>query len=217
MKQSYPTSVSGRSPHLSARLITVASNAGIGAVFTLFAYSAWQSWQLSGDARMLILAFQELLIVLLVITRHPSSHETRSPWDWAVAILGTMSPLFLRPGGVHLPALLSISLGIQLVGAVLSTLAIFSLWRSFGIVAALRTVRTTGFYSVVRHPLYASYLVSYIGFFIANPSLANLLLIAFATICQYSRAVAEERILMNDPSYRTYIQTVRYRFIPFVF
>ena len=199
------------------RLTTLLSNACIAALFLLFAYAALQNWRTNSDARMLILAFQELLIVGLVVTRHPSTHETRSPWDWTIAILGTIAPLFLRPGGTHLPMLLTIGLGIQLVGSVLSTIAVWNLWRSFGIIAALRTVRTKGFYGVVRHPLYASYLVSYFGFILANPTLLNISLIAFSMACQYMRAIAEERILMTDPAYCDYMQKVRYRFIPFVF
>jgi len=215
MSQTSQTAPS-RQSLLSPRLVTLVSNALIAALFLLFAYAAWRSWLLSGDIRMLILAFQELLIVGLVVSRHPSTHETRAPWDWVVAIAGTAAPLFLRSGGVHLPTLLTIGLGIQFVGTLLSTIAVFYLWRSFGIVAALRTVRTTGFYGIVRHPLYASYLVSYIGFLLANLSLANILLIGLATTCQYIRAVAEERILMNDPAYSAYMQRVSYRFIPFV-
>ena len=40
---------------------------------------------------MLILAFQELLIVGLVITRRRTNEESRSPWDWFIAIAGTSS------------------------------------------------------------------------------------------------------------------------------
>ena len=217
MSQLSSKPVPQRQSAASTRLLTATTNVSIGVIFALFAYTAWNTWYTNGDIRMLILAFQEMLIVGLVITRHPSTHATRAPLDWIIAILGTIAPLFLRPGGIHLPSLLPVGLSIQLLGTVLSTIAVFSLWRSFGIVAAVRTVRTTGFYGIVRHPLYASYLVSYCGFLLANPSIINIALIALATLCQYSRALAEERVLLSDPAYHAYIQQVRYRFIPFVF
>jgi protein-S-isoprenylcysteine O-methyltransferase Ste14 len=103
------------------------------------------------------------------------------------------------------------------VGALLATLAVISLGRSFGIVAANRGVRTTGFYRFVRHPLYGSYMISYLGFLVGNLSILNVLLVFLTVLCQYARAVAEERILLQDPAYRAYAQRVHYRFIPYIF
>ena len=105
----------------------------------------------------------------------------------------------------------------QIIGTVLATIAVASLGRSFGIVAANRGVRTTGFYRFVRHPLYGSYMVSYFGFLLGNLSLWNVALIVITILCQYARAVAEERILLQDPAYQAYASQVRYRFIPYVF
>ena len=111
----------------------------------------------------------------------------------------------------------SFSLGLQIAGTLLSIAAVISLGRSFGVVAANRGVRTTGFYRFVRHPLYASYMVSFLGFVLGNLSVRNIVLIVVAFICQYLRAVAEERILGLDPEYQAYMAQVRYRFIPYIF
>ncbi len=92
-------------------------------------------------------------------------------------------------------------------------MAVISLGRSFGIVAANRGVRTTGFYRFVRHPLYGSYLVGYLGFLLGNLSIWNVSLIVLTVLCQYARARAEERVLLQDPAYQAYAQQVRYRFI----
>jgi len=200
----------------AARLRFIGSNLFIGALFTLFAYAAFTSWQQTGHIQSLILAFQELLIVGLAITRHYSIAESRSLWDWKVALLGTAAPLLQR-GGITLPALEPIGLALQILGALLATLAVISLGRSFGIVAANRGVRTTGFYRFVRHPLYGSYMVGYLGFLMGALSAWNVSLIVLTVLCQYARAVAEERILLQDPAYQSYVQRVRYRFIPYVF
>jgi protein-S-isoprenylcysteine O-methyltransferase Ste14 len=199
-----------------ARLQFIGSNILIGVLFAFFAYAAFLSWRNTGHIQSLILAFQELLIVGLAITRHHSIVESRSIWDWGVALLGTAAPLLQRPG-LELPALEPIGLGLQIIGTVLATIAVASLGRSFGIVAANRGVRTSGFYRFVRHPLYGSYMVGYFGFLLGNLSIWNIALIAITILCQYARAVAEERILLQDPVYQAYARQVRYRFIPYIF
>src|SRR5262245_10803957 len=215
----------------AARLRFISSNILIGVLFAFFAYAAFLNWRTTGHLQSLILAFQELLIVGLAITRHHSVAETRSIWDWIVALLGTAAPLLQRPAPTAIeeaapllqqplltgPLLNSLGLLLQIVGAILATIAIFSLGRSFGIVAANRGVRTSGFYRFVRHPLYGSYLVGYLGFLLGNLSVWNIVLIAITILCQYARAVAEERILLQDPIYQAYAQQVRYRFLPYIF
>jgi hypothetical protein len=133
------------SPHnrrLSAPIVWfVVSNSLLGVLFGFFAYTAWMSWQANGHIQSLLLAFQELLIVGLTITRRRSIVETRSPWDWFVAFVGTAAPLLQRPAPT-LPALEPIGLLLQFLGALLATVAVASLGRSFGIVAANRGVRT---------------------------------------------------------------------------
>src|SRR5262245_54535743 len=202
----------------AARILFIGSNILIGVLFAFFAYAAFLSWRTTGHIQSLILAFQELLIVGLAITRHHSVAETRSIWDWTVALLGTAAPLLQRPAPPAIeeaapllqqplltgPLLDSLGLLFQIVGAILATIAIFSLGRSFGIVAANRGVRTSGFYRFVRHPLYGSYLVGYFGFLLGNLSIWNIAMIAITTLCQYARAIAEERVLLQDPVYQSY-------------
>jgi protein-S-isoprenylcysteine O-methyltransferase Ste14 len=203
-------------PRLAAHLRVAAANCLLGILFALFAYAAFTSWRATGHVQSLILAFQELLIVGLAVSRRPSLAETRAPWDWLVAFIGTAAPLLQRPG-LSLPALEPFGLALQLIGTILATIAVASLGRSFGIVAANRGVRTSGLYRFVRHPLYGSYMVGYFGFLLGNLSLLNIALIWLTILCQYTRAVAEERILLRDPEYQAYAQRVRYRFIPYLF
>ncbi|MFL5804161.1 MAG: methyltransferase family protein [Roseiflexaceae bacterium] len=200
----------------AARLRFIGSNLLIGVLFALFAYAALRTWQQTGHVQSLILAFQELLIVGLAIIRHYSIVESRSLWDWQVALIGTAAPLLQR-AGITLPALEPIGLVLQAIGTLLATFAVISLGRSFGIIAANRGVRTTGFYRFVRHPLYGSYMIGYLGFLLGNLSFWNVSLIVLTVLCQYARAVAEERILLLDPAYQAYVQRVRYRFIPYIF
>jgi protein-S-isoprenylcysteine O-methyltransferase Ste14 len=199
-----------------ARVRLIGANLLIGVLFALFAYAAFTTWQQTGHIQSLILAIQELLIVWLAITRRHTTDESRSIWDWVVGLVGTAAPLLQRPG-MPMPGLEPIGLALQLAGALLATIAVGSLGRSFGIIAANRGVRTAGLYRFVRHPLYGSYMVSYLGFLLGNISVWNVSLIVLTVLCQYARAVAEERILLQDPAYQAYAQQVRYRFIPYIF
>lgn len=195
----------------------VATNVVLAILFTLFAFAAYTSWRDAGHIQMLILAIQEAIIVWLLISRRRTRDSSTSWSDWLVAILGTAAPLLQRAGEGPLPQLELAGTAIQIVAIGLSVLATVSLGRSFGIVAANRGVQTGGLYRFVRHPLYGSYAIGYIGFLLGNPTLLNIALIVVSFTCQYLRAVAEERVLSRDPAYQQYLKQVRYRFIPFVF
>jgi protein-S-isoprenylcysteine O-methyltransferase Ste14 len=191
-------------------------NVALGVLFTIFALSAFTTWQQTGHPQMLLLAAQEVLIIGLAVTRRRTVDVSRSWWDASIALVGTAAPLLQRSGGFTTPAIEAFGLVIQLAGAALALIATFSLGRSFGIIAANRGVKTGGLYRLVRHPLYGSYLFSYLGFFLGNLSLLNLLVIGFSFLCQYLRARSEEQVLLRDPAYQEYARRVRYRFIPFV-
>ena len=48
-----------------------------------------------------------------------------------------------------------------------------SLGRSFGLIPANRGVVSTGVYRFVRHPIYLGYLITHVGFVVANPTMWN--------------------------------------------
>jgi protein-S-isoprenylcysteine O-methyltransferase Ste14 len=105
---------------------------------------------------------------------------------------------------------------IQVVGMLSVIAALLSLRRSFGIVPANRGIRTQGLYNVVRHPLYASELLTFGGFVIVSPSLWNVSVWLCDFALQIARAYAEERLLSEDPSYLQYRSRVKYRLIPLI-
>jgi protein-S-isoprenylcysteine O-methyltransferase Ste14 len=213
---SLPVDQVTRPPTPSRTIRTIVENVTLGVFFTIFAIAAFQSWRATGHVQMLLLALQETLIIGLAITRRRPKEASDSGWDITIALVGTALPLFQRAGGLQLELLRDVGIAIQVLGTALSLYATWSLGRSFGVVAANRGVQTKGLYGVVRHPLYASYLVGYIGFILGNLSVLNILVVGLSVVCQVLRAQSEERVLRRDPAYVEYAARVRHRFIPFV-
>jgi protein-S-isoprenylcysteine O-methyltransferase Ste14 len=167
----------------------------------------------SGACNILI-AVSEGLSAILILARRPGAMVV-TPYAWAIAIVGTCAPLLIVPGGTPLvggnaPAML------MAVGLAFSISAKAFLRRSFGILPANRGVQRTGPYRLVRHPMYAGYVLTHAGFLISSFCLRNLLAYAFCWVAMVLRIRAEEAILARDPAYRDYQGEVRRRLIPFV-
>ena len=82
---------------------------------------------------------------------------------------------------------------------------------------ANRGVKTRGLYRVVRHPIYAGYTLTHIGFLLGFPSPQNALLYAGIFAIEVTRLMREEAVLNRDPAYVDYVARVRYRLLPGVF
>lgn len=93
-------------------------------------------------------------------------------------------------------------MGISLAG-------LFSLNKSFGLVAANRGVKTSGMYAIVRHPIYAGYFLSFGAYLIQNMTLANAVIYTVFVAMKLLRVVAEERVLLQDPAYADYARHTR--------
>jgi protein-S-isoprenylcysteine O-methyltransferase Ste14 len=152
------------------------------------------------------------LFMTLFVFRSPAKDESPSAAVWLLGIAGTIVPLLLRPGTPS--AIAPAGDLLQLIGFVLVAAALLSLRRSFGIVAANRGVRSGGLYRFVRHPVYFAELTLLLGFVLANPAYANIIIWLCECLLQYARACAEERLLSADPAYLSYRSRVRYRLVP---
>lgn len=161
-----------------------------------------------------LFVIEQIWFVLAFLVRRPPravSHQARS---WLVAFAGTFGGLLLRPGGAHPPWGVQAGFGLQLVGLVIAITSLAALGRSFGFVAADRGLRGGGPYAVVRHPMYASYLLIQSGYVLQSQSLRNIAVVAFVTACNIGRALAEEKLLGTSPAYLAYTERVRWRLIP---
>jgi protein-S-isoprenylcysteine O-methyltransferase Ste14 len=146
--------------------------------------------------------------------RRPAQTVSPRLSSWLLAAGGTFGGLLLRPAGIHLLWGVRAGFALQLVGLVAAIASLVALGRSFGFVAADRGVVTRGPYALVRHPVYASYLLIQLGYVAQAISWRNALVLLLATACNIGRTVAEERVLSASPQYRHYRQQVRWRLIP---
>jgi len=165
------------------------------------------------DVAMIV---QQGMLVVLFLVRRPSADTSDRPLDWALGIVGTFLPLLLRPTDPP-GALAWIGRPIQLVGLSAAAVAVVFLGRSFGLVPANRGVKLGGAYRVVRHPMYGAYLVSYVGYLLTYPGLMNAVIAIAVVLVLNARAIAEERILGREPTYREYLARLPWRFFPFVY
>jgi protein-S-isoprenylcysteine O-methyltransferase Ste14 len=186
-------------------------------LFLGFAYANFARWHDTGRPVGLGATLLEAFTALLFVIRRPPLATSARPLAWISASLGAFAMLGARPVAHPDPGPFAAFEVAQLVGFAVVLVALGMLGRSFGIVAANRGVKTAGLYSLVRHPAYTGYLISYLGYVAENPSLRNGLLLIVGTAAQLVRMSEEERMLSFDAAYRAYLARVRRRLIPYVY
>jgi len=96
-------------------------------------------------------------------------------------------------------------------GVLFSLWGLASLGRSFGIAPADRGLVTGGAYRLVRHPMYAGELLSFVAITLSNPIPWNGILLTAIILIFILRIGWEERILKG---YAAYCRRVRWRLLP---
>ncbi len=186
-------------------------------LFAAFAYANFLRWQKTGHPVGLGAVFLEGMTALLFVVRRPPRETSARSLAWLSAPVGSFAMLLTRPVANPGAGPLGVFELVQLVGFGVALVGLGFLGRSFGIVAALRSVKTSGLYTLVRHPIYAAYVVAYSGYVAENPSVRNFSLFALGTGAQLIRIREEERVLDHDPEYQAYRRRVRYRLIPYLY
>ncbi len=159
---------------------------------------------------------EQMWFAVMFLARRPPQLVSSRARDWLLAGGGTFGGLLLRPSGAHPPWGVQTGFALQLAGLGLAIISLTALGRSFGFVAADRGLKTRGPYAVVRHPVYACYLLIQSGYVLQSLSAWNILVFALAGACNIGRALAEEQLLARSHAYRAYQQQVRWRLIPFL-
>ncbi|KQV80417.1 hypothetical protein ASD15_16355 [Massilia sp. Root351] len=199
---------------LASRTLHACGALLLAGVWISFCYSHLLAWQHTGAWSYLLFAGSESLVAMLFLLRDRPAAVSDAPLDWLLALAGTATPLLFTPTA---SGMLPGGAAMIAAGVLLQIGGLLSLNRSFGLVAARRTVKTGGLYRLVRHPLYASYLLMYLGYVLVNTSLANLLLVLLGVVLLMARIVREERFLARDVQYLNYMGQVKYRLIPLLF
>ncbi len=187
-------------------------------VLSLFLLMAWGVFKSVGSGgswfSYLQLGAESVGVILILIRRRVTELSLR-PVDWMLAVSATAAPLLVRPlshwGNI---APVDLCAGLMLTGMLFQVIAKLTLRFSFGMAPANRGLKVSGPYKIVRHPIYAAYLIGQLGFFLLNPSVWNGCVYAVGLVLQIFRISAEERILAHDPAFASFRATTRYRLIP---
>jgi protein-S-isoprenylcysteine O-methyltransferase Ste14 len=206
----------GVSPWFHETASEFAARACISGLFVVLAVRIGREFVETGHLTGLLLLVSELLVVVLTVVRRRAAVVDRT---WTARLVAGASIVFvplIRPEGTALaPDLVTAfasGLGLSIVIA-----GKLALGRSFGLMPANRGIVSTGIYQLVRHPIYAGYVVTHVAFLAAHPTALNLLLLFVSDLSLFVRSTFEERTLALDPAYRAYMGTVRWRIVPGVF
>lgn len=146
-------------------------------------------------------------IILFMVRRDPKTPATG--WDMVRGLCGITFLALLPPAGPGD----AFSNTVQVIGSSLAVAALLGLGRSFGVAPADRGLRQGGVYGLIRHPLYASEFIFFIGFFLTRPGFHAGIVIALWTAVQVIRMYREEEVIEG---YAAYKSSVRWRILPYI-
>ena len=185
-------------------------------LFVLLAVRLGREFLQTGHLTGLLLLVSELLVVLLTVVRRRAAVVDRSLGARIVTTVALVGVPFITPSGSPLAPDVATAL-LSALGLLVIITGKMTLGRSFGVLPANRGIVSTGIYGLLRHPIYAGYLITHTAFLVAHPSGWNLALLVVSDVALMVRAVYEERTLALDPQYAEYMTRVRYRVCPGVF
>lgn len=210
-----------------SRLLHVAANLGVAMTFVA-ALAPWvpQLWSATPSAwpaklSAWIWIIGALMMAVLSLTR-AAPREARSDYQALIAASAMIVlPLFMRPftrfTATNWPTLEAAGTIFQVVGLSLMLVGWLYLGRHFGLLPANRGLVVRGPFRIIRHPVYASWLLTAFGTSMAAPSVRNFALVALTIPFMVWRIALEEELLDHDPQYLAYRQRVRWRLAPGMF
>jgi protein-S-isoprenylcysteine O-methyltransferase Ste14 len=200
----------------STRLTRAVANlVGAGGA-AYFAAVTLQGYLETGRLLGVALFVEQLVVVAVYLVRRPARALTERLGDWCLAFGGTFLPVLFRPEGVHPAWGVSAGFVLQLVGLAICASSLLVLGRSFGFAAADRGLVRRGPYAVVRHPVYAGYILLQGGYVLQSISLRNIFVFVAVTAFNVGRSIVEERVLAANPDHAAYRTQVVRRLVPFL-
>jgi len=199
------------------RVTDLFARATVCTLLTLLSVRILTDYMHTGRLTGLLLLFSESLVVVLTVMRRRATFVNRSLAAGFVTIVSVVGPPILRPGNATSLAPDVLTTLLSAIGLAIVVIGKASLGRSFGLVPANRGIVDRGLYTLVRHPIYAGYLLTHIAFLAQYPTAWNVSVLVIADIALIARALMEERVLSADVAYQSYCQRVGWHLIPGVF
>ena len=157
-----------------------------------------------------------LVSTILFVIRRPAKTRIGSWSSRLIAIIGS----WLMPALIILPLtwtpnwLLTVTTAGLVLAQCLLFWALLTLRRSFSIFPEARALIRTGPYGLVRHPLYATYLLIYPMFLLPRIGALAVVITVLGIACELKRARDEEKVLgAAFPDYDEYAEATP-RFFP---
>ena len=179
-------------------------------------YNTWLEDQL--DFVEVSFMVQNILMLGFILIRIEHKSLNKNVFHQVVALFAFFSGVAFmgqEPSGGEVAN--AVSSWVIFFANILGAVALLNLGKSFGILIALRKVKTGGVYGIVRHPMYGADILLRIGFVISHFNTFTVLLFIVSAGAYVARASYEEKFLSQEPEYREYMKNVRYRFIPYVY
>jgi protein-S-isoprenylcysteine O-methyltransferase Ste14 len=186
-------------------------------MFGYFLYPILGAVITRADMPSFLICISEMIVVILVCLRRRAKNMSMQPAHWTLALLATTVPMLVRPTEYSIMPSRDIPVTLMLLGMSIQIFGKINLGRRFGAVPANRGICHSGFYRWVRHPIYAGYMLTHIGFLLAATSWWNVGVYTVLYCLVIPRILAEEKFLSQDPEYRNYCKKVQFRLIPGVF
>src|SRR5262249_56271093 len=98
----------------------------------------------------------------------------------------------------------SVSAALGVAGLLLALVATATLGRNLGVLPAVRGLTTRGVYAVVRHPMYAAYMLLFIAYVAREPSARNTALAVAACALLVVRLLTEGALLGRHVDYQAH-------------
>ena len=186
----------------------------LGVAWSWFAWNHFDAYRATGIVVFLLFFIGESIQAILFVIRRVPRETATDVRDWLIAGIGAFVVLCFTPGGA---VVWEDGKYFIVAGFLLQMFSLISLNRSFSIVAANRGIQRSGAYRIIRHPMYASYILSIVGYLLFNASPQNIFIFGVFLVFTYLRIEAEERLLLRDKNYEAYCHVVRFRLIPYVY
>jgi len=157
-----------------------------------------------------LITFQFILFVAAYLVRRQALEHAKGFMEIIFPFICAAMPFALenypfKPRSTPLAGFEPWYVGLMIAGTVVIILGVFSLRRSFSIMAEVREPVYNGIYRLTRHPMYLGSMISSAGLFLYYFSFLNIFIFIIFAACQFIRAGLEEKkIAAVFPEYARY-------------